>query len=143
MLNAIIRALRKARILAAAKRLHSKILEAIRRRCEQFLGNVGAVLRSLKRGPLVPNTQVDRALYTDDDGTTVLETEAGVVLDRVRTHFESWFGPRRRKAGSSAEYIRREHQPLTRASQNGFESKPNRAPEEWIFACSAGYCTGR
>ena len=47
---------------AAAKRLQAKSRSAILRRCDQFHGNIGAVLRCLKRGPLLPNTRADRAL---------------------------------------------------------------------------------
>jgi ribonuclease HI/exonuclease III len=130
VLNATIRALRKARIRAAAKRLHFKIREAIHRRCERFLGNVGAVLRSLKRGPLVPNTQVDRALFTDDDGAKVLETDAEAVLARVRTHFESWFGPRDERLAAAPEYIRREYQPLPDIEPAWFDALMSPITEE-------------
>ena len=61
-LNAAIKFLGRARSRAAAKRLQATIHSAVLRRCEQFQTNVGAVLRSLKRGATLPNTGMDRAL---------------------------------------------------------------------------------
>ena len=53
-----------------------------------------------------------RALYTDTDGTAILETDAEEVQDRVRSHFEAWFGPRSEGLDAAPEYIRNEyHQP--------------------------------
>jgi hypothetical protein len=112
-MNAAIRFLGSARKKAAAKRLQEAIRSAILRRFAQFQSNVGAVLRSLKRGAAIPNTRVDRALFVDDDGTPVLETEAEEVQARVRSHFEAWFGPRAERLDAAPEYIRDEYQPLS------------------------------
>jgi ribonuclease HI/exonuclease III len=111
ILNATMKHLGRARARAAAKRLQSKIHSAIIRRCDQFRSNMGAMLRSLKRGALTPNTRVDRALFTDADGTLVLETEAEAVQTRVRAHFEAWFGPRNGGLETAPESIRSEYQP--------------------------------
>ena len=120
ILNEVARLLGRARLRAAAKRLHSKIHAAINKRCELFEKDPGAVLRNLKRGPLVSNKRVDRVLYTDADGTTVLENEAEAVQPRVRAHFEAWFGPRDARLAAAPEYIRDEYQPQPHISAAWF-----------------------
>src|SRR5689334_10447726 len=120
-LNAAMRLLGQARKQAATKRQQAKIHSAILRRCEQFQSNIGAVLRSLKRGPLLPSTRVDRALFMDADGRAVLETEAEAVQARVRSHFEAWFGARAVRLEAAPEYIRQEYQPLVHVSSAWFD----------------------
>jgi hypothetical protein len=120
-LNAVCRFLGRARRKAAKKRLQAEICAAIIRRCTQFQTNVGAVLRSLKQGATIPNTRVDRALFTDADGVAVLETEGEAVLARVRDHFEEWFGPRTERLDAAPEYIREEYQPRSDIQAAWFE----------------------
>jgi exonuclease III/ribonuclease HI len=120
ILNEVARRLGRARLRAAAKRLHSKIHAAIRQRCELFEKDPGAVLKKLKRGPLVANKRVDRVLYRDADGTTTLETEAEAVQPRVRAHFEAWFGPRNPRLEEAPGYIRDEYQPQPHTSAAWF-----------------------
>ena len=121
-LNAAMRFLGKAHVQAATKRLQSRIHSAILRRCERFRDNMGVVLRSLKRGPLVPNTRVDRALFVDDEGRTALETEAEPVLARLRAHFEAWFSARNEDLAAAPEWIQRAYLPLPHVSAEWFEN---------------------
>ena len=105
------RHLSKARAITAAKRLRSKIRAAISHRCARFLNNIGSVLQNMKRGLTIPNTRVDRALYTDSDGIAVLETDAEAVQTRVQSHFNKWFGHCNERLATAPEYIREEYQP--------------------------------
>jgi hypothetical protein len=114
--------LQKARVKAARKRLEARIYSAIRRRCEQFRKDQGAVLRSLKRGPLIPNTWVDRVLCRDPDDTVVLETEVEAVRSKVRTHFVAWFGARTERFVEAPDHIRGEYDPQPHISPEWFNS---------------------
>src|SRR5262249_33428505 len=114
------RHLGKARLRAAAKRLHSKIHAAISKRCEDFEKDPGAVMKKLKRGPLVSNTRVDRVLRTDTDGHATLETEKEAVLSAVQAHFAAWFGPRREKFEEASGEIRAEYRPKPDIEQAWF-----------------------